>query len=102
MEDGFEREIEGGKEEEGEWERELEGKGGSWKGDEGSEGDRGVSEWDWEEFGEERNEVERSREGGEWGRVGDEKGGRDGEEREGGKEGSRRIIKEDGEEGVEV
>lgn len=102
IEDGFERQIQRRKQQERDSDIEFQPKRPTSNRDESTERDTGVTQSDWDQFAQDTNELERSRQAAESARLADEKARRDREERERAKQASRRIINNDRDHGLEL
>ena len=102
IEDGFERQIQRQRQQERDSDTECQPKRPTASRDEATERDTGVTQADWEQFAQDTNELERSRQAAESARLADEKARRDREERERAKQASRRIINNDRDHGLEL
>ena len=96
IEDGFERQIQRDSD------TEFQPKRPTSNRDESTERDTGVTQSDWDQFAQDTNELERSRQVAESARLADEKARRDREERERAKQASRTIINDDRDHGLEL
>ncbi|PTI58542.1 protein rlx, partial [Staphylococcus warneri] len=98
----FERQIQRRRQQERDSDTEFQHKRPTSSRDEATERDTGVTQADWEQFAQDTNELERSRQVAESARLADEKARRDREERERAKQASRRIINNDRDHGLEL
>ena len=101
IEDGFERQIQR-QQQEREDDNDIQPKRPTSNRDESTERDTGVTQSDWDQFAQDTNELERSRQAAESARLADEKARRDREERERAKQASRTIINDDRDHGLEL
>ena len=101
IEDGFERQIQR-QQQEREDDNDIQPKRPTSNRDESTERDTGVTQSDWDQFAQDTNELERSRQAAESARLADEKARRDREERERAKQASRTIIDNDRDHGLEL
>ncbi len=102
IEDGFERQIQRRRQQERDSDTECQPKRPTSNRDEATERDTGVTQSDWDQFAQDTNELERSRQAAESARLADEKARRDREERARAKQASRRIINNDRDHGLEL
>ena len=102
IEDGFERQIQRQQQTERDSDTEFQPKRPTSNRDESTERDTGVTQSDWDQFAQDTNELERSRQVAESARLADEKARRDREERERAKQASRTIINDDRDHGLEL
>ena len=101
IEDGFERQIQR-QQQEREDDNDIQPKRPTSNRDESTERDTGVTQADWEQFAQDTNELERSRQAAESARLAHEKARRDREERAREKQASRTIIDNDRDHGLEL
>ncbi|MFW3517681.1 relaxase/mobilization nuclease domain-containing protein, partial [Staphylococcus caprae] len=102
IEDGFERQIQRKQQTERDSDTEFQPKRPTSNRDESTERDTGVTQSDWDQFAQDTNELERSRQVAESARLADEKARRDREERAREKQASRTIINDDRDHGLEL
>ena len=102
IEDGFERQIQHQQQTERASDTDVQPKRRTSSRDESTERDTGVTQADWDQFAQDTNELERSRQAAESARLVDEKARRDREKRERAKQTSRRIINNDRDHGLEL
>lgn len=104
IEDGFERQIQRQQQTERASDTECQPKRPTSNSnrDEATERDTGVTQADWDQFAQDTNELERSRQAAESARLADEKARRDREERARAKQASRRIINNNRDHGLEL
>lgn len=102
IKDGFERQIQQRQQQERDSDTEFQPKRPTSNRDESTERDTGVTQSDWDQFAQDTNELERSRQAAESARLADEKARRDREERAREKQASRRIINNDRDHGFEL
>lgn len=102
IEDGFERQIQRQQQTERASDTEFQPKRPTSSRDESTERDTGVTQSDWDQFAQDTNELERSRQAAESARLAHEKARRDREERAREKQASRTIIDNDRDHGLEL
>ena len=102
IEDGFERQIQRQQQTERASDTEFQPKRPTSNRDEATERDTGVTQADWDQFAQDTNELERSRQAAESARLAHEKARRDREERAREKQASQRIINDDRDHGLEL
>ena len=102
IEDGFERQIQHQQQTERVSDTDVQPKRRTSSRDESTERDTGVTQADWDQFAQDTNELERSRQAAESARLADEKARRDREERERAKQASRTIINDHRDHGLEL
>ena len=102
IEDGFERQIQRQQQTERDSDTEFQPKRPTSNRDESTERDTGVTQSDWDQFAQDTNELERSRQAAESARLVDEKARRDREERARKKQTSRPIINNDRDHDLEL
>ena len=102
IEDGFKRRIQRQQQTERASDTDVQPKRRTSSRDEATERDTGVTQADWDQFAQDTNELERSRQAVESARLVDEKARRDREERVRAKQASRTIINDDRDYGLEL
>ena len=102
IEDGFERQIQRQQQTERASDTEFQTKRPTSSRDESTKRDTGVTQSDWDQFTQDTNELERSRQAAESARLADEKARRDREERARAKQASRTIINNNRDHDLEI